>query len=171
VTAVRGGAFREKAQAVATAQRLFPQLDHATRILATRPLDEQRAGPLRQPADHGPVTNFRFGDEMHGMQLLQRPDIDPGDVVGDEQAMSRRGRRRAAQHMHTHPQDLKKLRGPAQDAFFLQSGGQAVQCPGSHAHTITQVEGQPEDAPQAQGNGCWANGVQVISGSGRRSGD
>lgn len=56
--------------------------------------DENRIRVRTQPADQRPGAHVVFGDEGGRGQGIDGEDVEEGDVVGDNHALHRRGRRR-----------------------------------------------------------------------------
>jgi hypothetical protein len=56
------------------------------RVLPATASQEDRIGPCRQPADQRPVAYLRLGDEGHRTRGIDGEDIEPRNVIGDDQA-------------------------------------------------------------------------------------
>lgn len=83
---VSGRAFGENGDVPARIeQRVNLGIDHLC-MAATAAAQEDRVVPCRQPADEGPVADFGFGDKRRRTQRVDDEDVEPGNVVGDDQA-------------------------------------------------------------------------------------
>ena len=69
----------------------------AARVALALALDEQRAGAADQPADHRPARELRLGDEAHRLHRIERDDVEPRDMIGDDQNVAARVRERSGQ--------------------------------------------------------------------------
>ena len=81
----RSRALGEKGDALAIVDALhqaFIDAAHVTRLAAR---DENGAGVLAQPANQRPATNIRFRHKAAGMQSIDDEDIEPGNMVADNQ--------------------------------------------------------------------------------------
>lgn len=137
--AIARRAFGEDGDAVAVAQRLGHVVNHAQRVATLLALDVERAGAGGQRTDQGPVLHRRFRDEAHVPRRMQRDDVEPGDVVGDQQHRPARGTggRRAlhdefdTEHFQHAPRPALDLRGAVRVVEHLELGANdppATQC-------------------------------------------
>eukprot|EP01036_Dinobryon_divergens_P047173 gene47172-63194_t len=141
-----GGAFREDRQRLAPQQRGIHLVHHAHRVALALALDEQRAGALDQPAQQRPVQHVRLGDETRMRRRgLERQDVQPGDVVGDEQ---RGPRPRLAMHLHLQAQALQRGNAEPPDALVPPGFVQRMEAQCHHAHGVHQVQHRERNAPQ-----------------------
>jgi len=60
----------------------------AVRVLTPLALDEQRAGVADQPADDRPARELGLADEARRAVRVQHDDVEPRDVVRDEEDVS-----------------------------------------------------------------------------------
>jgi hypothetical protein len=58
---------------------------HAVRVAPTLALDEHRARAADHARNHGPARDLGLGHEAHGQVRVQHEDVEPRDVIGDEQ--------------------------------------------------------------------------------------
>mgnify|MGYP000623779462 CR=1 FL=1 len=85
-------------------ERVADMLDLIEQALA------QRAAAGHQVADEGPVPDVGLGDETRRVQRVDREDVDPGDVVGDDQ---QRARMHRAARLDADAQSAQHARRPA----------------------------------------------------------
>ena len=79
--------------------------------------DEQGLRPRTQPADHRPAPHFGFGDETHRHHGVQHKHIQPGNVVGDDEAVTQFVQRIVVGDIDAHVEDVQQIGRPAlQDA-------------------------------------------------------
>lgn len=93
LAAVGRRAFRKEADAIAGQQGAFDVVDDPAGFVAFFALDEEGVGALGKKAEQRPLADFRFGDESGGVHAVERVDVHPRHVIGDEQrAAQTRGR-------------------------------------------------------------------------------
>ena len=98
--AAAGTAFGEYSDGATFAQPRQHFVKHAAEGFLAAALVIDGFAHGREPADHRPAGDFALGDEAHHPVAVQRGDINPADVVGDEH--HRAGQRRAdAAHAET----------------------------------------------------------------------
>lgn len=148
--AVSGCAFREKTQAVILRERLFDAIHRAPDFMTLVSGDEQGARLFCQPADNRPSAYLRFGDEAHGMQLFQGPDVDPGNMVRNEQGPGRLGIRKLPARGNANIQDDEDSSAPllnAPLALFRRQAGQQ-ECRGGNP--VQQMQCEKHQPPQSR---------------------
>lgn len=101
-----GGALGKHADAMPSAEFVDQALAGTLGGGARSTLEEQRADPFGQPANRGPIAHFVLGKKCRGCRGIDGEDIDPGNMVGHEQALSRwraRGLKVDAQYLEQLP--------------------------------------------------------------------
>ena len=93
LVAIARAAFGEHADRTPGAQARQHLVQHAAHRFAAAALVVDRFAARGEPADQRPAADLALGDEAHHALAVQRDDVDPADVVGDEQ---RRARQRHA---------------------------------------------------------------------------
>ena len=78
-------------------------------VTTTAPAQKDRIVPGRQPADQGPVTDFFLGDEGGRQHRVDDIDVDPGDMVGNQQC-TRHDMRQIG--LNLYPQRIEQGNGP-----------------------------------------------------------
>jgi hypothetical protein len=92
-------------------------MQDAPHRFAAAALVEDRLALRGQPADHRPLADLALGDEAHHPLAVQRDDVDPADVVGDEQHRPRQGR---TAPMHAESEDAHQSALPPTDHPVVQ---------------------------------------------------
>jgi len=80
-----GGSLGEHGDGIASAHRDGQLGDGSRQRPQACPVDEQRARGSRQPADERPLSDLTLGHQPHRRQGGEREDVDPGQVVGDDE--------------------------------------------------------------------------------------
>ncbi|KAG1319554.1 hypothetical protein G6F63_014682 [Rhizopus arrhizus] len=83
--AAAGASFREHAHRLAFAQAVGHHLHHPTERFGVAALVEDGLATCGQPTDQRPAGDLALGDEAHHALAVKDADVDPADVVGDEQ--------------------------------------------------------------------------------------
>ncbi|EEF93455.1 hypothetical protein CATMIT_01915, partial [Catenibacterium mitsuokai DSM 15897] len=89
LAAAAGAAFGEHADRAARAQAREHFVQHPAERFGAAARMEDGVAARGQPADHRPAGDFALGDETHHALAVQDLDVDPADVVGDEQGRAR----------------------------------------------------------------------------------
>ena len=103
--AVGHRAFGEDGDRPVVGQRFLERIDlfgHAQPVLA---LDEDRAVEAAQPADDGHFGEFLLGDEGGAAGAGHAEDVDPADVVRNEEHVAPQGR---ADDLDPRPDDARR---------------------------------------------------------------
>ena len=58
------------------------------RVAPPRALDEQRAAAAISRPDERPALELGLGDEAHRLQRVEHEDVEPRDVIRDEQQVA-----------------------------------------------------------------------------------
>ena len=84
--AVGRRAFRKQGDILAGVEQGVDLGIDDLRVAAAAPPQENRVGFRRKPANQRPVAYLRFRDEGHGACRVKYKDVEPRDVVGDNEA-------------------------------------------------------------------------------------
>lgn len=110
-----GGGLRERGHGPAGAQQVRKAGDGRGQLARAGAVDEAGAGAAGEGAHQRPVTDLALGEQGHRLDGEQRGDVQPGDVVGDDEGAGaglRRGRGvrpvrhrgpRPVRHREPHP--------------------------------------------------------------------
>jgi len=115
---IRGRPFRKDTDALPAVECLHDRAVDACRIVALAAFNEDRPCPCRQPADDGPTPNVGLGYEAQRTHRLQYPDVQPGNVVRDNDGW-RMGRRYVSLNVDAHVQDVEDPARPSFDDSSL----------------------------------------------------
>ena len=148
--AVGGGAFREEGHHVAPAQDGADFLVDDPGMAAAAAAQENGVGARREPADDGPLPHFGLGDEGGRLGGVDQIDVQPGDMIGHQQAA--RGQTLQL-GLQVHAEDVEQLLRPgllqAQAPFRADQGIPQ----GHHQDAVHQVQHQAGQAEPADGAG------------------
>ena len=105
-----GGALRKDSRAIALRHAGTQGLNHAMHGMPTAPLHKHRTGTGHERAHQRPAGNLGLGHEGCRCDRIDHEDIEPGDVVGQQQtalslslqAAQRRQRLRTRCHLLPH---------------------------------------------------------------------
>lgn len=86
MAAVGRGALREECDHLAGIHECGDLCIDDARVPAAASTQEHRVVAACQPADAGPVANFGLRDESRWKQRIDGEDVDPGNVIRDDQA-------------------------------------------------------------------------------------
>jgi hypothetical protein len=106
LSSVAGRPLGKDPYALPAFERLHDRAVDARRVVALATLDEDRPCACRKPADNGPAPNIRLGHQAQWTHRLQYPDVQPGNVVRDDNRR-RVGRRHVPLDMDPHVQDIE----------------------------------------------------------------
>ena len=87
--AVARGAFGEQHHRVAAEQPLGDFLAGRAGLMPGLPVDEDGPLQFRQPAEDRPARDLAFGDEHHGRKRRDHEDVQPRDMVRQDQRGAR----------------------------------------------------------------------------------
>jgi hypothetical protein len=93
---VARGALWKNGNPVSLRQRRAHDLVQATGVAPAGAFDKKRSGTLAENPHERPASNFRFRNEPRRAHDVDHEDVEPGDVVGNQQRWSRAVERRHA---------------------------------------------------------------------------
>jgi len=105
-------AFRKHRDDVAGRERFLGLPIHPMRIEAPRTLDEKGPHVTDQAPGDRPARELRLGNEAHRLRGVQHEDVEPRNVVGDDQHVGIVAGKASAQP-RLDVQDAQKARAPA----------------------------------------------------------
>lgn len=159
VRAVGGRTLGEDGDILAGAeQRIDLGIDDLG-VAAAAAAQEDRVGLRREPADERPGADLGLGDESHGPRRVEDEDVDPGDVVGDDQA----ARLDAAERcVEADVELLEQAPRPALlEAQALAVGGERKDAT-DIGRAPQQVQGEAQYAQEAQRQGSRSGGCGCV---------
>lgn len=113
----------------------------ARRVSLPGALDEQGAATFGQPAGNRPASYFVFGYKMHSPRGENRENVQPGNMVGDqERAVSEFGRYTDDQSDTCNFQDFGR---PARDKPVASGGLAKAEQYASHEQAPGKMNCQP----------------------------
>ena len=160
--AVGGGAFGEEGDVpLGVEQRVDLRVDHPG-VAAAAAQQEDRVGLRRQPADHRPLPDFGLGDEGERVRGVEREDVEPGDVVGDEQAARNSSRQL---RVEANAEDGEQLPRPA--PLERQPSADVDQWvdEADRRHPRKEVQREAQQAPGAQWQRCLFGSIHGGAGA------
>ena len=134
--------------------------------------DENGVAAFAQPADERPVAHFCIGDKTRWMDCVQHKDVQPRDMVGDDQIAALTAHSPLPLGAGADVEDVQQLPAPCfQDAALFRLVQMRVE--NRQQHRIKKVQGEAaatEQAGQDMGRAlihkrCWSFPVVVIRGA------
>jgi len=142
LVAVGSGAFGEDTDPMAPPQFLDQVLPRPLGGCARAPFQEDGFGADAEPADHRPAADVVLGDEGGGGDGIDGEDVQPGNVVGHEQAAIE-GR---AGGQQAHAQGVQELPRPAGLQGQPRRPGQPGKGESHRRQAPQQVQGRAGEA-------------------------
>lgn len=159
--AAPGAALREHRDGPTGPQRRADPGDGIRQGAQPVPFDEQHSGPRGQPARHGPPPYLGLGEHPRRPDRREQWDVQPGDVVGDQQEAALGGRGAGEPDPDAHgPHDRP---APAPDPAGREPAAEREQ------HGPREHQGGERGEPQ-HGPGCGHGGPGRLQAGGRGAG-
>jgi len=148
--AVGRRAFRKDRDDVAERERGRGLAVDRVRVVPPVALDEQRADVGGQPADHGPAANLRLADEARRRECEQHEDVEPRDVVCDDQQVAGQAAFRNAVEARLDAQDAEQSGGPATNDLAAARETDEREYDVRRGDAFDDVESHPRGAGEAE---------------------
>ena len=104
--AIRGGAFRKERDILARVEQLVDRCIDDPRVAMAAATQKNRIVTCGEPANERPVADLGLGDESRWASGINCENVQPGDVVGNDEVAARgvawrsvEGNRQDAQHL------------------------------------------------------------------------
>jgi len=107
--AVRGRALGERGDRLAAGEPLLDLAVDPQQVARGASLDEQGVIALEQPPEERPAARLGLGDDGDGQRRMQRDRIQPGHVIGDDEASRLDGR---CVRVQASAEDAQQVGGP-----------------------------------------------------------
>ena len=120
----RGRALGEEGDTFAIMDALHQTFVDAAHVARLAACDEDRTGVLAQPANQGPAADIGLRDKAAWVHRIDHEDIQPGNMVADDQRRRHWRRQQAVIHLHGDAADCDQLLRPALHAPLAGGGAE-----------------------------------------------
>ena len=140
---VARGSFGEHTDDIAGNQMLGQLVHDPLRVAALLALQEHRIELEREPAHHGPLAYFRLRDETRRPPRVDHIDVDPRNMIGDDQRATVEPRA-VVMHDELHPTEPQHFQRPRAVKRVTLFGAGLRKARGDHPHTVQQMRDEAE---------------------------
>jgi hypothetical protein len=145
----------------------YQALKDAAHVTLPAAGNENGAGAVAKPAYQRPVANVGFGDEAARTAGIDGEDVQPGNMIGDNQGRTVRSR---TLHYQPDAADGKQPARPVADAPFAHGRASQREQEGAGRHALQQMQYDSQQmqcnhaaaAAVAKGNSTMSAGIRLV---------